>query len=65
MKIVVNGELVEVDAVTLEAALIELGYGDALIATAVNRDFVPKTERSNLALNQGDVIEIIAPMQGG
>ncbi|SFE02528.1 sulfur carrier protein ThiS [Roseivivax sediminis] len=64
MKITVNGTETEVTAETLSAALTELGYGDAKVATAVNEAFVPAMAR-DVALSPGDRLEIVAPRQGG
>ena len=60
-----NGEVLTVKTADLAALLDELGYGAALVATAVNRDFVPRDERADTVLRDGDRIEIIAPMKGG
>ena len=65
MTIVLNGEKVEIKAASLIDALVELGYEDAKIATAVNEEFVPETLRATIVLNDGDRLEILAPMQGG
>ncbi|GHA51562.1 hypothetical protein GCM10008927_16210 [Amylibacter ulvae] len=65
MKINVNGDLREITSPNLADALIELGYGDAKIATAVNENFVPATLRANTELVNNDRLEILAPMQGG
>ena len=65
MTIVLNGEKVEIKAASLIDALVELGYQDAKIATAVNEEFVPETLRATIVLNDGDRLEILAPMQGG
>ena len=65
MTIVLNGEKVEINAVSLKEVLNELGYKDAKIATAVNEEFIPETLRSTIELNDGDRLEILAPMQGG
>jgi sulfur carrier protein len=65
MRIDVNGETREVDATTLADALVELGWGDAKVATALNGDFVPATARAAQTLRDGDRIEVLAPMQGG
>jgi sulfur carrier protein len=65
MTIVLNGEKVEINAVSLNEVLNELGYKDAKIATAVNEEFVPETLRSTIELSDGDRLEILAPMQGG
>ncbi|UIJ71609.1 sulfur carrier protein ThiS [Aurantimonas sp. HBX-1] len=65
MRIIVNGEAQTVAATTLEALLLELGYQGAIVATALNRDFVPCEARADTPLAEGDAVEIIAPMQGG
>jgi sulfur carrier protein len=65
VKILVNGDWRDTAAADLAAALKELGYGEAVVATAVNGEFVPVTSRSRLPLAEGDRLEILAPMQGG
>lgn len=65
MRILVNGASREIRAADLAAALEELGYGGAVIATAVNGEFVPMPERQSARLADGDRIEVLAPMQGG
>ncbi|PTX56125.1 sulfur carrier protein [Litoreibacter ponti] len=65
MRIQLNGVPRETEAATLDALLIEAGYADAVVATAVNGDFVPAAARASTTLNQGDAIEVVAPMQGG
>lgn len=64
MKIVLNGEPRDVAANTLAEMLTECGF-TARVATAVNEEFVPATQRAALSLNDGDRIEVVAPMQGG
>ncbi|WP_343245392.1 MoaD/ThiS family protein [Sulfitobacter faviae] len=46
MKIEVNGETREVTAAQLDAALAELGWGEAKVATALNGSFVPAGARA-------------------
>jgi sulfur carrier protein len=41
------------------------GFGDALVATALNGEFVPVGSRANIQLKDGDQLEVLAPMQGG
>jgi sulfur carrier protein len=65
MKIRLNGKAREVAGETLSAALVELGFAGALIATAVNGRFVPATARDLTLLKPGDAIEVVAPLQGG
>ncbi|MBX9739633.1 MAG: sulfur carrier protein ThiS [Beijerinckiaceae bacterium] len=65
MNIVVNGQSRDIAAGRLDQALDELGYGDAVVATAVNGDFVRVIERADRTLAEGDKLEVLAPMQGG
>ena len=65
MTLLLNGTPQEIAARTLAEALAELGYSGRIVATAVNGDFVPARKRAETALNEGDRIEIVAPMQGG
>ncbi len=65
MNIEVNGRELEVSAATLAALLEELGYEDAVVATALNRDFVRAVDRPRTKLNTGDAVEILVPRQGG
>ncbi len=65
MQLQVNGETRRVEAATLAQALLELGYRDARVATALNGVFVPAGQRATQALGDGDALEILAPMQGG
>lgn len=65
MRLSVNGVPRELVAGSLSEALEELGFRDSVVATAVNEDFVPAIARAGTRLNEGDRIEIVAPMQGG
>jgi sulfur carrier protein len=65
MKILVNGAWRETGAVDLATALQELGYGEAVVATALNGEFVPAGSRPGARLTDGDRLEVLAPMQGG
>ncbi len=65
MLITVNGEPREIAAANLAEALAALDYADAIVATAVNGDFVPARRRAVTRVEDGDRIEILAPRQGG
>jgi sulfur carrier protein len=65
MRLIVNGAEQDVAAETLAAALEALDYGETLVATALNGDFVPARKRAETSLSEGDRIEIVAPRQGG
>ena len=65
MKIIINGENTEVQATALDQLLVELGYGDARVATAVNGVFVAQGHRADCTLNEADRLEVVTPRQGG
>jgi len=65
MNIQVNGKELEVGAATLAVLLEELGYQDAVVATALNQAFVCATDRQVTKLKSGDAVEILVPRQGG
>lgn len=65
MKLQLNGTPVDARVTTLADLLAAEGYGAAKVATAVNGTFVPAPRRSGHILNDGDSIEVLAPMQGG
>lgn len=69
MKIKVNGQIHELlhpgPTLALTAALAELGFTSPALATAVNGLFVPRDMRADVALTDGDQLEVLAPMQGG
>jgi sulfur carrier protein len=66
MKIIVNGDAREVPATaSLACALEQLGFGGAVVATALNGEFVASAARDAVTLSEGDRIEVLAPMQGG
>lgn len=65
MRIQVNGRPREVNAVTLDGLLRELGYEDQKVGTAVNQEFVRDKDRDGVVLQEGDAVEIVTPRQGG
>jgi sulfur carrier protein len=74
MKILLNGAWRELSSgtpatpatpATLEAVLQDCGYRGATVATAVNGEFVPVGARRATRLQEGDRVEVLAPMQGG
>ena len=65
MKISINGIAKDVTSTSLEAVLLEAGYGDARVAIAVNGNFVPVGQRASCQIEAGDQLEIVTPRQGG
>jgi sulfur carrier protein len=61
----VNSEQVNCESLNLAELLNELGYAGAIVATAVNGQFVAQTNRQQLVIKTGDQVEVLAPMQGG
>ena len=64
MKITINGNSQLIQANNLEDLLLELKYQGRL-ATALNENFIPLSERKKTILKDGDRVEIVAPMEGG
>ena len=62
MKIILNGEARELEATTLDAAMTELGFDDAVVATALNGEFVPRTKRVGTKVDDGDQLDVLAPL---
>jgi sulfur carrier protein len=65
MRIKVNGRMLDVAAETLDGLLRELDYDDRHVATALNYDFVRRTDRHETKLKDGDAVEVVSPRQGG
>jgi sulfur carrier protein len=66
MKIIVNGSTRDIRSASLAGALEELGLGSgAVVATALNGEFVACAARGDTLLAEGDRVEVVAPMQGG
>lgn len=67
MTLILNGEKYElIGAKTSISALLEkAGYADKIVAVAVNGIFIAKANYEAHGLNDGDRVEIVAPMQGG
>lgn len=65
MKIILNGSAREVRARFIGPALEELGFGDTVVATALNGQFVAASARPATEISEGDALEVLAPMQGG
>ncbi len=65
MKLLVNGDELDLAAETLAGLLAHLDYDGEWLATAVNGDLVHSDERSDYRLKALDRVEILSPMQGG
>ncbi|GBQ15002.1 sulfur carrier protein ThiS [Swaminathania salitolerans] len=65
MQILVNDETRQIRNRLLSDILVELGYGDSRVATALDGVFVPRSARAGKMVEEGARLEILAPMQGG
>ena len=65
ISLVVNGVERDIAAADVAAALVELEFDVAVVATALNGEFVPRRKRADTPLTDGDRLEILAPRQGG
>lgn len=64
-EITVNGRALASGAETLAQLLVEEGFADIKVATAVNGDFVAERQRAKVRLADGDRIEVLSARQGG
>ena len=71
MRISVNGKLTELNGFEgegrprLDRVLVDLGYKGTKVAVAVNETFVPRTGWGNQVIDDGDRLDVVAPIQGG
>lgn len=67
MQLMVNGEPIAVQHSdpTVAELLQQLGYNGNTFAVALNGDFVARAMYTNVALNDGDNLDIVAPVVGG
>lgn len=60
-----NKSILIEENILLADVLTKNGYIDLHFAVAINRQFVPRIDYIKTILHEGDVIDIITPMQGG
>lgn len=65
MQVVINGQTETIVEITLAELCKRFQDDPALVATAVNGQFVALSARSETPLKEGDRIEILSPRQGG
>lgn len=61
----VNGELKDLDGITAEKLLEELGYSTQRVAVELNMEILPKAEYGTVVLKDGDSLEIVRFVGGG
>jgi thiamine biosynthesis protein ThiS len=66
MRLTVNGETREVpDSATLADLLASLGIDARRVAVERNREIAPRSQWSEIALREGDQLEIVQFVGGG
>lgn len=66
MMIIISDQPITVaESALLADVLINHGCNKEHFAVAVNAQFIPRVHYDNIILRNGDVIDIITPMQGG
>ena len=65
VRVVVNGTPQTTTAATLHDWVQAQGVAPDALATAVNGNFVPRTQRAQCPLAEGDTILTFQPIQGG
>ncbi|MAX56734.1 MAG: thiamine biosynthesis protein ThiS [Alcanivoracaceae bacterium] len=65
MKLTVNGDTLTLDGNTIADLVAQLGLTGRRLAVEVNREIIPKSLHGDVALNEGDVVEIVHAIGGG
>ena len=65
MLIKLNGDDKQINTADLYALCNELKFEQKIVATALNGEFIPREDRAQTKITEGDQIEIFAPSQGG
>ncbi|WP_027329067.1 sulfur carrier protein ThiS [Marinimicrobium agarilyticum] len=61
-----NNEAAEIpDQTLLSEALAQWDYGEQKLAVAINGEFVPRSRYGEVALREGDRLDIVKPVGGG
>ncbi|WP_297425558.1 sulfur carrier protein ThiS [uncultured Acinetobacter sp.] len=65
MNIYLNGQAIDTQSLNLADLLLEHDMDASVVATAIDGDFVPRSQYHCTPLMSGQKIEVLAPMQGG
>lgn len=66
MRITVNGEQREADpGTTIDQLIEQMGLAGSICAAEVDKEIVPKRERSSFEIKDGMTIEIVTLVGGG
>lgn len=63
--VILNGRAIETYSSTLAELLHEQHFDIGCVASALNGQFVPRTEYKTRQLSEGNQLEVLSPMQGG
>lgn len=64
-RVSLNGEWQEIDVAQLSDALAVWNYTNGKYAVAVNGEFVPRSQYAAVELQDGDTVDVVAPVGGG
>jgi sulfur carrier protein len=65
MQILVNGEVEQIEPQSLESYLTDKSLLGRRIAVERNGDIVPRSQFTNVVIEDGDVLEIVHAIGGG
>ncbi|MXW52423.1 MAG: sulfur carrier protein ThiS [Gammaproteobacteria bacterium] len=65
IRILVNGDKVDVASHRLTNILEKLGYQCNKVVVAVNQEFVEKESWSHYRVQEGDSLDVLSPIEGG
>lgn len=65
MDIIINGTSLTVDDTLSLGELLQQQGFQGSFALAINGEFVPKHEYASTPLNEGDALDVLAPISGG
>jgi len=65
MQILVNGEFEQIEPQSLESYLTDKSLLSRRIAVERNGDIVPRSQFTNVVIEDGDVLEIVHAIGGG
>lgn len=65
MQILVNGEFEQIEPQSLESYLTDKSLLNRRIAVERNGDIVPRSQFTNVVIEDGDVLEIVHAIGGG
>ena len=66
MRVTANGKALDVaDGTTLAELVDDLGLGERWVVVERNGEAVHRSELASVTLDEGDVLEVVRPVQGG